>query len=266
MQPAATQPRRGTLLGLALLVACAYAAFAHGAVRIPDETWLQAGLDVAALLAAAAWLSRREGLQTTREGWLGIALLTAFGAWCAITMLWSVAPDQSWLEANRSLAYALAVMLAVGLGTVSTQAIERIAVGWLVVASATSGAGTPASELRLFEAASTALSAMAGAGFEVGAGCGAGWLPAAGVVPGGTPVVAVGPGLEPDEDGVVVVVAGVVAAACFEHPPAARLEIAASRALGKSGAYCSMSLGTWRLASASCCADHLQASTCPVFL
>ena len=128
MQPAATQPRRGTLLGLALLVACAYAAFAHGAVRIPDETWLQAGLDVAALLAAAAWLSRREGLQTTREGWLGIALLTAFGAWCAITMLWSVAPDQSWLEANRSLAYALAVMLAVGLGTVSTQAIERIAV------------------------------------------------------------------------------------------------------------------------------------------
>jgi O-antigen ligase len=136
VQPAATQPRRGTLLALALLAACAYAAFAHGAVRIPDETWLQAGLDVAALLAAAAWLSRREGLQTTREGWLAIALLTAFGAWCAITMLWSVTPDNSWLEANRALAYALAVMLAVGLGAVSKPAIERIAVGWLAVASA----------------------------------------------------------------------------------------------------------------------------------
>jgi O-antigen ligase len=136
VQPAATQPRRGTLLALALLLACAYAAFAHGAVRIPDETWLQVGLDVAALLAAAAWLSRREGLQTTREGWLGIALLSAFGVWCAITMLWSVAPDQSWLEANRALAYALAVMLAVGLGTVSRPAIERIAIGWLIVASA----------------------------------------------------------------------------------------------------------------------------------
>src|SRR3954447_25607772 len=117
------------LLALALLVACAYAAFAHGAVRIPDETWLQAGLDVAALLAAAAWLSRREGLQTTREGWLGIPLLTAFGAWCSITMLWSITPGQSCLESNRALAYALALMLAVGLGTVSRPAIERIAIG-----------------------------------------------------------------------------------------------------------------------------------------
>jgi O-antigen ligase len=123
------------ILALALLVACAYAAFAHGAVRIPDETWLQVGLDVAALLAAAAWLSRRQALQTTREGWLGIALLTGFGVWCAITMLWSVTPDLSWLEANRSLAYALVVVLAVGLGTVSAIAIEGIAAGWLIVAS-----------------------------------------------------------------------------------------------------------------------------------
>ena len=136
MQPAATQPRRGTILALALLLACAYAAFAHGAVRIPDETRLQVGLDVVALLAAAAWLSRREGPQTTREGWLGIALLAGFGVWCAITILWSVTPDNSWLEANRALAYALAVMLAVGLGTMSGQAIERIAVGWLIVAAA----------------------------------------------------------------------------------------------------------------------------------
>jgi O-antigen ligase len=136
VQPAATQPRRGTILALALLAACAYAAFAHGAVRIPDETWLQVGLDVAALLAAAAWLSRREALQTTREGWLGIALLTGFGVWCAITLLWSVTPDESWLEANRSLAYALVVVLAVGLGTVSAAAIERIALGWLIVATA----------------------------------------------------------------------------------------------------------------------------------
>ena len=136
MQPAATQPRRGTILALALLAACAYAAFAHGAARIPDETWLQVGLDVAALLTVAGWLSRREALQTTREGWLGIALLTGFGVWCAITMLWSVTPDESWLEANRSLAYALVVVLAVGLGTVSGPAIERISTGWLVVASA----------------------------------------------------------------------------------------------------------------------------------
>src|SRR3954447_5218557 len=75
-----------------------------------------------------------------------------------------------------------------------------------MTASATSGAGMPASELRLFDAASTALSAIAGDGLEVGVGWGVWPLlgGAAGVVPGGTPVVAVGPGPE-DEP-----VAGVV--------------------------------------------------------
>jgi hypothetical protein len=138
VQPAATQPRRGTILTLALIAACAYAAFAHGAVRIPDETWLQAGLIVVGLLSAAAWLSRRDGWAAAvpREAWLGVALLSAFGAWCALSMLWSVAPDDSWLEANRSLAYALAALLAIGLGATSAFAIERVAVGWLVVATA----------------------------------------------------------------------------------------------------------------------------------
>src|SRR4051794_29920774 len=130
------QPRRGTILALALLVACAYAAFAHGAVRVPDESWLQIGLDVTALAVAAAWLSGRNGPRTTREGWVGIAFLGGFGAWCALSMVWSVAPDQSWLEANRSLAYALTALLAIGLGATSPRAIERIAMGWLLVATA----------------------------------------------------------------------------------------------------------------------------------
>jgi hypothetical protein len=133
---AATQPRRGTILTLALLAACAYAAFAHGAVQIPAESRLQIGLDVVALAAAAAWLSRRGGPRTSREGWWGVALLAAFGAWCALTMLWSVAPDQSWLQANRALAYALVALLAIGVGATSARAVERIAVGWLLVATA----------------------------------------------------------------------------------------------------------------------------------
>src|SRR5215208_6688184 len=132
-----------------------------------------------------------------------------------------------------------------------------------MTASATSGAGTPASESRLLDAARTALSTIAGDGFEVGAGWGA-WpeAGAAGVVPGGTPVVAVGPADEPP----VGVVAAGGAAALFEHPPAARFWIASSSAFGKSGAYCSMSLGTWRLASASCSAEYVQGLTLPVFL
>jgi hypothetical protein len=132
VQPAATQPRRGTILALALLAACAYAAFAHGAVRIPDESWLQVGIQVAALAGASAWLSGRHGPKADRYGWIGVALLLAFAVWCAITMLWSVAPDQSWLEANRALAYALVVVLALAAGT----QVERVATGWLVVATA----------------------------------------------------------------------------------------------------------------------------------
>jgi len=126
------QPRRGTILALALLAACAYAAFAHGAVRIPDESWLQVGVEVAALAAAVAWLSGRGAPRADRYGWLGATLLLAFAVWCAITVLWSVAPDQSWLEANRALTYALVVVLALAAGA----QVERIATGWLVVASA----------------------------------------------------------------------------------------------------------------------------------
>jgi hypothetical protein len=138
VQTAATQPRRGALLTLALLAACAYAAFAHGAVRIPDESWLQAGLLVTSLFAAAPWLSRQEAWASSVPGaaWLGLALLTAFGAWSALSILWSVAPDNSWLEANRAFAYALAVLLALGLGATSAGAVERIALGWLLVATA----------------------------------------------------------------------------------------------------------------------------------
>lgn len=134
--PVAAGARRGTALGLALLAACAYAAFAHGAVRIPDESRLQVGLDVVALVAVAAWMSGRGGPRTVRGGWWGIALLTAFGAWCAVSMLWSVAPDDSWLEANRALTYALVALLAIAAGTTSPRAIERVALGWLVVATA----------------------------------------------------------------------------------------------------------------------------------
>src|SRR5690242_13777660 len=102
-----------------------------------------------------------------------------------------------------------------------------------MIASATSGAGMPASELRDFDAARMALSATAGAGCEAGAGCGACALAvgAAGVVPGGTPVVAVG-----WAGGVAagVEVAG-AAAAVFEQAPEARFWIASSSAAGKSG-------------------------------
>jgi hypothetical protein len=137
---AATEPSQPTLrapvLAVALLAACAYAAFAHGGVRIPEESRLQVGIDLVALCAVAAWLSRRGAPRAAPAGWMGVALLTAFAAWSAVSMLWSVAPDDSWLQANRSLTYALVALLAIGLGTSSARAIERVALGWLAIATA----------------------------------------------------------------------------------------------------------------------------------
>ena len=50
-----------------------------------------------------------------------------------------------------------------------------------------------------------------------------------------------------------------------EHCPLARRACARSSAAGKSGAYCSMSLGTWRCAFLSFLDECLHPSTLPVF-
>src|SRR5881628_1941901 len=82
--------RRGTALLAALLLACLYAAFAHGAVDEPQEARLQVGLAALALVAAA-WALGRGGVRVhaPRAAWWGLALLAAFGAWCALTLAWS---------------------------------------------------------------------------------------------------------------------------------------------------------------------------------
>src|SRR4051794_40300861 len=109
--PAAVRggPWRG--LAAALLagvgVAFAGAAFADGATRLGAEAWLDAGLAALALVAAGALLGAgRLVPRTSRAGWLGLALLAAFAAWCGLSLAWSVTPDLTWQETNRAIAYA----------------------------------------------------------------------------------------------------------------------------------------------------------------
>src|SRR4051812_20383094 len=117
--------RRGVALLGALLLACLYAAFAHGAVQVPDETRLQISLAVLALVAAAWWLGGG-GVRAAapRAAWVGVALLAGFAAWCTVSFAWSVAPDRTWLEVNRALAYTLVVMLAIAAGSTAPRAIR----------------------------------------------------------------------------------------------------------------------------------------------
>ncbi len=130
--------RPATALVVSLLVACAYAVFAKGAIGLPEEPRLQIGLAAVSIAAAAVWLfSDAVELRARREAWIGVALLAGFATWCGLTLLWSVAPDRTWAELNRGLAYTLVVLLGIAVGSSAPRALERIAVGWLVIAVAT---------------------------------------------------------------------------------------------------------------------------------
>jgi O-antigen ligase len=129
--------RQAGALALALVGLCAYAAFAHGAVDVPEETRLQIGLAIVALVAAAWWLGGSGiRLVASREAWWGAGLLVGFAAWSGLSLLWSISPDRTWDEVNRGLAYALVVFLGIAVGSSAARAIERVAVGLLVVVCA----------------------------------------------------------------------------------------------------------------------------------
>lgn len=134
-QARSRRPHPGTTLLAALVVACTYAVFAHGAVGLPVEPRLQIGIAVVSIGAAIGWLfSRSLSLRAPAQAWIGAGLLAGFSVWCGVSLLWSVAPDRTWAEVNRGIAYTLVVVLAIAVGSSAPKAIERLAGGWLVVA------------------------------------------------------------------------------------------------------------------------------------
>ena len=131
------RPQAGVALLVALLAAAGYAAFAEGAVGQPEEGWLQVGVALVALVAAAGWLGT--GRLTARPGPVAVAgllLLAAYAAWSAVSLGWSVAPDRTWAEVNRGLTYALVAGVALLAAANAPRAIERVAMGWLAIAVA----------------------------------------------------------------------------------------------------------------------------------
>src|SRR3954471_8879926 len=136
----AAEPRRRArapmALGAALAIAIAYAAFANGAVGLADESRLQVAIAAIAIPAVAALLFGR-GLvaRVPRKAWIGLALLAGFAAWSGLSILWSIAPDESWVELNRAISYTLVAGLALVLGASLPRAAERVALGYLAIAS-----------------------------------------------------------------------------------------------------------------------------------
>jgi O-Antigen ligase len=133
------EPERGAApwaLAAALGIAVLYAAVANGSINIPDETRLQVGVAVVSLLAIAALLFGSQ-LRFVPDGRarIGLWLLAGFAAWSALSLTWSIAPDETWVEVNRAIAYTLVVLLAIVLGSSLPRAAERVAIGYLVIAT-----------------------------------------------------------------------------------------------------------------------------------
>src|SRR5579884_1137024 len=120
---------------IALLAVILYAAFAHGGVSPSAATRIEVALAALAALAGAAlvWTGTLR-LRVAPPALAGGALLALFAAWSAVTVLWSVAPNQTWLEVNRELAYLVALALAAAVGASHRRAIQWAAHGYLALA------------------------------------------------------------------------------------------------------------------------------------
>ncbi|MDX6668654.1 MAG: hypothetical protein QOK04_2034, partial [Solirubrobacteraceae bacterium] len=128
-------PAPATALVGALLAVVAFAAFAHGATHVRSEGPLQAGVALVFVIATAVWLWHgRLALAVPATAWTGLALLAAFTVWTGITLAWSVAPDRTWIELNRAIAYVLIVLLAFAAGSWHERALEQVTIGYLCLA------------------------------------------------------------------------------------------------------------------------------------
>jgi hypothetical protein len=124
-------------IAAALLLLVLYAAFDHGGVALPVDTRLQVAVAAIAAVAGAGWLwSGTLRFSAPLAAVAGTALLAAFACWSGVTLLWSVAPDQTWIELNRAIAYVIVLCLAIGVGASHAHAVELIAKGFLAIALA----------------------------------------------------------------------------------------------------------------------------------
>jgi O-antigen ligase len=124
-------------VAVALLFLVLYAAFDHGAVALSVDTRLEVAVALIAVFAGSAWLvSGTVRLSAPRPAVAGVALLTVFAAWCGVTLLWSVAPDQTWIELNRAIAYVLVLSLGIAVGASDRRAVPLVGKGFVVIALA----------------------------------------------------------------------------------------------------------------------------------
>src|SRR4051812_19434438 len=105
--------RYGSFAASALIGAglCAVVFAGGSGFALEGNTWIEIGSVIAGgLLVALAILrgdrrpSHREG-RGRLDGGLTLLAFLAFAGLCALSILWSVAPERTWLNANLTIAY-----------------------------------------------------------------------------------------------------------------------------------------------------------------
>jgi hypothetical protein len=86
-----------------------------------------------------ALLGRAGRPRVPRGAWIAVVLLALFVAWTGLSLTWSIAPDRSWAELNRVLAYGLLTVTGVLMGATIPRAVERFATGFLLVVVVVAG-------------------------------------------------------------------------------------------------------------------------------
>ena len=111
--------------GVALVLAFA-AFFADGGLRLERTTYLEVIVMVlGSVLCAAALLVPRARVQRMHGG-VTLAAVAVLAAYTALSILWSLAPSDSWIEANRTFSYLAAFA--------GSMALARLAPGhWAAV-------------------------------------------------------------------------------------------------------------------------------------
>src|SRR4051812_28255116 len=98
--------RRHASSAASVVLGAALAAVAFGGKGGSDlgrNTWVELGLVLAGGLMIAAAVAYARGPRLYGAG--SLILFSALAALTALSVLWSIVPDQSWAEANRTLAY-----------------------------------------------------------------------------------------------------------------------------------------------------------------
>lgn len=124
-------------IGGALLAVILYAAFDHGAVSGAVNTHVELAVTALSVIGLVPWLwTGTLRVTAPRSAAFAVALLAAFAIWSGITVFWSVAPDQTWIELNRATTDLLVLGLAIAIGSSYARALELIVLGFVLAALA----------------------------------------------------------------------------------------------------------------------------------